>query len=209
MRYLATRKPSSTFTVTGSLLTGRYNHTATLLPDGRVLVVGGGIYLSDVFQSTEYYDPQAGTFSAGPDMANARSYHTAILLKDGKVLQTGGQVTNIQILASVEVFDPVANTMSGASAYPPLPIAKTAHPATWMADGTVLLAGGYDGTYVSGDSRLYDPATLTYRATGAIGNPRANATATTLQDGRVLLAGGGADYINIGSRPLDSAEIYQ
>ena len=78
---------SGTWTATGSLATGRYFHTATLLPNGKVLVAGGGQRFS---ASAELYDPASGTWTATGSLATARYGHTATLLPNGKVLVAGG-----------------------------------------------------------------------------------------------------------------------
>ena len=80
---------SGTWTATGSLGTARYDHTATLLPSGKVLVAGGqnnGRHLS----SAELYDPASGTWTATGSLGTARHAHTATLLPSGKVLVAGG-----------------------------------------------------------------------------------------------------------------------
>jgi hypothetical protein len=89
-------------------------HTATLLPDGRVLIAGGMNWdLSAVASSAELYDPKTGTFSPTGPMATARAAHTATLLADGRVLITGGRNlagTNWLTLPSAELYDPKTGT---------------------------------------------------------------------------------------------------
>ena len=72
---------------TGSMATARCLHTATLLPNGKVLVAGG---VDGVLSSAELYDPASGTWSATGSMGTARDYHTATLLPNGQVLVAGG-----------------------------------------------------------------------------------------------------------------------
>ena len=81
-----------TFEQTGSLITGRNTHTATLLPDGKVLVAGGyNDNSGGMLASAEVYDPASGIWTFTNDsLANARYLHTATLLLDGTVLITGG-----------------------------------------------------------------------------------------------------------------------
>src|SRR4029077_3614336 len=93
----------------GSLNIARYAHTATLLPNGKVLVAGGygnTGYLS----STELYDPARGTWTATGSLNNARSYHTATLLPNGKVLVAGGFGIGGVFFRSAELYDPVSGT---------------------------------------------------------------------------------------------------
>src|SRR5436309_11932652 len=93
---------------TGSLKTARFHHTATLLPDGRVLVVGGE-HGRDPLASAELYDPATGTWSATGSLNTARDSHTATLLPNGNVLVAGGEATSGD-LASAELYDPATGT---------------------------------------------------------------------------------------------------
>src|SRR5207249_1043693 len=96
-----------TFSATGSMGTARVQHTATLLPNGRVLVAGGVIDSPFcAVASAELYDPQTGTFSPTGSMGTARYSHTATLLPNGKVLVTGGFDCSSSYIASAELYDP-------------------------------------------------------------------------------------------------------
>jgi hypothetical protein len=105
---IATAQSSSTFTTTGSMMTARSQHTATLLPNGKVLIAGGArstslsgadsrdCYVPNVgciLASAELFDPGPGTFSRTGDMTTARRVHTATLLADGRILIAGGYGT--------------------------------------------------------------------------------------------------------------------
>jgi hypothetical protein len=86
-----------------SLNTGRYNHTATLLSDGQVLIVGGGVHLA----STELYSPVSGTFSVAANSNTGRTDHATVLLTNGEALTMGGYDAsggNIGYLSSAETF---------------------------------------------------------------------------------------------------------
>ena len=83
---------SGSWSATGSLNTARYDHTATLLPNGKVLVAGG-LITAAILASAELYDPASGTWSATGSLNTARDDHTATLLPNGKVLVAGGSVT--------------------------------------------------------------------------------------------------------------------
>src|SRR5438874_10226419 len=94
---------------TGSLKTARFHHTATLLPDGRVLVVGGE-QAHTPLASAELYDPATGTWSATGSLNTAREYHTATLLPNGKVLVAGGSDTDLD---TAEAYDPANAPATG------------------------------------------------------------------------------------------------
>src|SRR5262249_21426773 len=93
-----------TWTDTGSLRTARWSHTATLLPNGKVLVAGGRNNQSD-FDSVELYDPATGVWTATRSMTTPRFNHTATLLPNGQVLVTGGFEFGVGDLASAELYD--------------------------------------------------------------------------------------------------------
>ena len=90
-----------TWTATGSLNTAHFNHTATLLPNGKVLVAGGDIGLS----IAELYDPAAGTWANTDSLNTGRKCHTATRLPNGKVLVGGGTDISNNLLASAEIYD--------------------------------------------------------------------------------------------------------
>jgi Galactose oxidase, central domain/Kelch motif len=131
-------------------------------------------------------------FQATGDMGPERAAHTATLLTNGKVLVTGG-FNSTDILATAELFDPATGTFTPTGA---MTTARFSHTATLLANGKVLVTGGSDITGLfdnSGDlatAELYDPATGTFTATGAMSEPRSEHTATLLANGKVLMAGG-------------------
>src|SRR5262249_56355469 len=96
----------------GSLNPPRFHHTSTLLPDGRVLVVGGE-YRSTPLASAELYDPATGTWSNTGSLSTARDSHTATLLTNGMVLVAGGRETDPgPALATAELYDPATGSWS-------------------------------------------------------------------------------------------------
>ncbi|NBS79417.1 hypothetical protein EBS57_06315, partial [bacterium] len=96
----------STFTLTGSMSTPRYLHTATRLNDGRVLVVGGYDAGGRALSSAEIYNPSTGTWANTGGLRYARTDHQAVLLSSGKVLVFGGfDSTTEQSLSTAELYD--------------------------------------------------------------------------------------------------------
>ncbi|MBN2503460.1 MAG: Ig-like domain repeat protein, partial [Anaerolineales bacterium] len=194
-----------TFSLGVPMAYSRNGHTATMLPDGRVLVVGGKIYDGN-YQLTgtaEIYDPVANSWSPAASMSVERIFHTATLLNDGRVLIAGGgRYYNSNIHASAEIYDPAANTWNSVDS---LSVARTEHTATLLNDGTVLVAGGHDGEGgIHSTAELFDLVTETWSVTGNMNVARTVHTATLLPDGKVLVAGG-TDNTGDG---FNTAEIY-
>jgi WD40 repeat protein len=195
--------PSTTsFKSTGRMMAGRGGHSATLLPDGRVLLAGGGNQGGGEFpfygvgtRAAELYDPSRGVFAATGSMAMERLGHTATLLLDGTVLIAGGGPSSTsQPTDSAEVYEPASGAFISTGS---LSAPRSGHTATLLPNGKVLIAGGYtaflDGEFqASASAEIYDPVTRTFSATGNMGLPRYLHTATLLADGTVLVAGGGS-----------------
>ena len=199
-------QPAKAFisTTTGSLNTARWNHTATLLNNGKVLVVGGS-GISGVLQDAELYDPATGTWTPTSSPNTARWGHTATLLPNGKVLVAGG-TDGSSSLSSTELYDPATGTWTVTGS---LNTARFGQTATLLQNGKVLVAGGFNSA--SSDlalrmGELYDPATgyWTVSKGNRLITSRYEHTATLLPDGRVLVAGG----YNTSSGVLSSAELY-
>jgi len=171
-----------------SLSTSRSDHSATLLPNGKVLVAGG-ISGFTVLVSMELYDPATNTWSPAADMPALNS-PTATLLQNGKVLFTG-------IDANAATYDPTTNTWSPAGT---MTVARDGYTATLLANGKVLVAGGIVN---SGSAELYDPVTNTWSTAASMSTGRLGHTATVLQSGKVLVAGG-----QISGGTTGSAELY-
>ena len=126
--------------VTGILNTDRNLHTATLLPNGMVLVAGGFDHRFIASASAELYDPASGTWTATGSLNTARGWHTATLLPNGLVLVAGGSgITGTS--ASAELYDPASGTWTATGS---LNRARRHHTATLLQNGMVLVAGGLD-----------------------------------------------------------------
>ncbi len=198
------------FSATGSMAGPRYVASAALLADGRVLVAGG-LSGRDLLSSAELYDPTTGLFSATGDLIEARAQPNAVaMLADGRVLIAGGD-GDAGPLASAELYDPATGTFSATG---PMPEARVVQSLVALDDGKVLMVGGSDGGFSGGfpiyypTAALYDPATDTFGATGALAFPREMQAASRLPDGRVLVAGGAHLAGNPGSVTVATAEIY-
>jgi N-acetylneuraminic acid mutarotase len=202
---------TGTWSVTGNLNTTRDGATATLLPNGKVLVAGGwGNCTTNAgcrfLSSTELFDPATGTWSATGNLNTTRIGHTATLLQNGKVLVAAGLI-NYQsgaILNSAELYDPATGTWSITGS---LNAARSDHTATLLPNGRVLVAGGqFSGNELS-SAELYDPMTETWSITGNLNENRGGHGATLLQNGKVLVTGNFLSCPNECNDPAD-AEIY-
>ena len=182
------------WSTTGSLNFARYAHTATLLPNGKVLVTGG---VADYPRSAELYDPASGSWSVTGSLNTARYFPSATLLPNGKVLVAGGWNTISGYLTSAELYDPTTGSWSATGS---MNTARNQQTATLLPNGKVLVAGGVI-PYLS-SAELYDPATGNWSTTGSLITARAGHSATLLPNGKVLVAGGN------NSAPLNSAELY-
>jgi N-acetylneuraminic acid mutarotase len=98
---------SGTWTPIAGMTSARVGHSATLLPNGNVLVAGGQAQASGgAWLTSEIYDPTAGTWTATGNLAAPRTFHSATLLTNGKVLAVGGWTTNFVTLATAELYTP-------------------------------------------------------------------------------------------------------
>src|SRR5690349_467880 len=137
-----------------SLTTGRDFNTATLLPDGSVLVAGGYALPLGTTASAERYFPSTNTWQPAGTMVYARRRHAAALLDSGKVLVVGGETAAGTPLGTAEVYDPATNTWAETG---PLKAARTDLTATRLPNGKVLVAGGWTGSAQLNTAELFDP----------------------------------------------------
>jgi len=183
---------SGAWSATRSLPEPRSGHTATLLADGRVLLVGGvGRFVdptrSVARASADTYDPGSGRWTSAAGLSRARFGHTASLLADGRVLVAGGSPGFGTALASVEVFNARTGRWSPGT---PLLGGRYWHTATGLADGGILLVGGEAEGQLVARTEVYSPATDAWLRAGPRGGSRLYHAAALLLDGSVLVAGG-------------------
>ncbi|RKG54892.1 kelch-like protein [Corallococcus sp. AB011P] len=185
---------TGTWQPTGGMVVPRTQHTATLLPDGRVLVTGGQLVANSTtnsLASAELYDPETGTWTVAASMGAARDYHYALLLETGRVLVLGGEQWlggNRTKLASAELYDVATNKWLPTGS---LTIPRYFAAASLLPSGQVLVSGGESPTGgYSATAELYTPSTGTWRPTGSMAVSRRFHAQTTLPDGRVLVTSG-------------------
>lgn len=174
-----------------SMTAPRASHTATRLPDGTVLIVGGCARdgCDGQLASAERFDPKTGRFQRINGMARPRTGHTATPLADGRVLVAGGWSLG-QVTAGTEVFDPATGRFAPAG---PMLTPRAGHTATALADGRVLMIGGERANQVAvAEVEVFDPATGAFTRLGALAEPRIAHRTALLADGRVLVVGGRA-----------------
>jgi N-acetylneuraminic acid mutarotase len=194
---------------TGSLKTPRSRHIAVRLADGKVLVAGGNTTGSYTFlNSAEIYDPDTGLWSSTGSLNGGRAGHQAMVLADGKVLIAGGEVFQSGRwfnYKTAELYDPTTGGWSSAGT---MNHAHNQFAAVLLANGKVLVISGWSDVssdmWLQRSTELYDPITRSWTLTGDLMIARAYPTATLLPNGKVLLVGGGDDYIG----GLDTAELY-
>ncbi|HEV8484456.1 MAG TPA: kelch repeat-containing protein [Blastocatellia bacterium] len=206
--------PGGSWTSTGELNIGRYAHTATLLPNGKVLVAGGRG--SDACftptSSAELYDPDSATWMPTGSLNTARFGHTATLLHNGLVLVAGGYASDF--LNSAELYDPATGTWHPTGSFKTIRILWDDYSTTSAAlllNGKVLVVGRSASDFAA---ELYEPETGTWVSTShdyILGSPRGM---VSLPNGKVLALSGQDniwDYIVSARRPLDNgigSELY-
>ena len=182
----------------------RGNHTATLLPNGKVLVVGGlcsgGFTYPD--NSAELYDPSTGTWKATGSMNVARVSTAATLLANGHVLIAGGNSTSSGA-RSAELYDSSSGTWKTTGS---MNVYRTTLAATLLTNGDVLVFGGTG--LASSTSEFYSPTKKMWTMTGQyyVAPSISGHTLTLLGTGKAQVAGGRDKYsITSYSRLYDSS----
>ena len=177
---------------TGNTLEPRFDHTATLLPNGKVLIAGGMARNGIIEPTAELYDPQTGKFSSAGKMLSPRGWGaTATILRSGEVLIAGGGSASACdvscYLASAEVYDPSSGTFTAVGN---MTARRAGASAILLQDGDVLIVGGNEA---SGDEQvasaeLYHPSTRTFSTTGSMRSLAGASVLLQLQNGKVLAA---------------------
>ena len=216
------------FTPTGNMNIERVNHAAALLPDGRVLIIGGVANNGEAVAFAELYNPDAGTFAKVARLTDARVSPTTTVMENGEVLVAGGEVlltrgpdndiANLvhDRLNTAEIYSPKVAAFNcvggvgflGEFCNQSMAVRRISHTSTLLMNGRVLIAGG-DGNCLTytGSAELYDPKLGAFIAASDLIADRQQHTATLLNDGEVLLVGGlGACKT---APPVLQAEVYE
>ena len=174
---------------TGNTLEPRFDHTATLLPNGKVLIAAGMARNGIIEPTAELYDPHTGRFMSAGKMQSPRGWGvTATLLSSGKVLLAGGGSASgcdaSCYLASAEVYDPSSGAFTSAGS---MTTPRAGANAILLQNGDVLIVGGNDvsgGRHIA-SAELYHPATGTFSITGSMHSEGASVL-VMLKNGKVL-----------------------
>ena len=195
---------TNSFTRVGDMRQSRESPSVVLLPNGKVLAIGGrggGAFLA----TAELYDPATETWSYTGSLTTARSWGVAVLLPDGRVLITGGITNGNTRLTSTEIYDPESGFFVTMA---PMPQARQGASGTLMADGNVFIAGGGNGTVLFQSAVIYNVSTDTWTTISSQMNATHTASSSSpggisllLPDGRILIAGGWAS--NTGVTTMD------
>ncbi|MCP4664589.1 MAG: DUF11 domain-containing protein [bacterium] len=191
---------AGSWSTTAPPLIDRWGHTASLLPTGEVMVVGGGRDDGSTTVLVELYDPVLESWSELNPLAIDRRNHTATVLSDGRLLVAGGirDAAPDVVLNSVEIYDPITGQWTGPAA---MSEPRFNHAAVLLPSGKLLVMGGQDQSGADlASAELYDPGLGTWQTVDPMTIARRDHDATLLPSGEVLVVGG---------RNRTRAEIYR
>ena len=198
--------------VPASLQQARFGHTSVLLPDGRVLIVGGKVLSTDErVLPAELFDPKTGTFTATGSLEVGRDRCTAWVIGTSpvRVLVAGGSAKEGGTVPArkCEIYDVATGKFSTG---PELVRDRMAHTATPFPDGRVLLVGGWSNgdNATTRQAELWDPVKQQFLPAGTLQHGRHDHAAVRLRDGRVLVAGGKEAPAREGVESPLAAEIW-
>ena len=182
-------------------------HTATLLPDGRVVAIGT-FHSSHVMPRVAIYDPATQSWSQGAtlllyggNVARERIGHIATLLPNGRILMAGGAGSTAPE-NTADLYDPATNQWLPA---PSMTKDRLNATAARLPDDRVLVVGGRNLGGLTGSAEFYNPTTNTWSAAPGLAIPRSEHTMTTLTDGKLLVAGGLFEFPSVSAT---TAELY-
>jgi N-acetylneuraminic acid mutarotase len=193
----------------GRMSVPRQRFTASSLADGGVLLVGGEasryepVEYDDhwrlegkrwAFEIAEVWSPRTNKVERTGSMNAARTGHAAVVLPDSRVLVTGGEGGSVGTLASAEIWDPHGQTWSYVS---DMGEPRTDHTATLLGDGRVLVVGGRrtaEANIVTlASAEVWDPDKDLWTPVAPLTFARSGHHAATLDDGRIIIAGGSGE----------------
>ncbi len=212
---------TNTYTATGSMGVARAGHAATLLNDGRVLVVAGNKDLSDVIKALngmlktcEIYNPTTGTWSSTSSVAEKVIGPSLTTLANGQVLVAGGARVNFFIgipigvvsVTRCQLWNPSSGTWTNTGSMKQHRSVHTFNTIR-LLDGRVFIAGGvvvnislpattFAGAKSTDKCEYYNPTSGTWVALPNMSASRLSHTVNEMPNGRVLIAGGATGSID-------------
>ena len=197
---------TQSFTAVAGIAPDRRRYSATLLNDGRILIVGGFDPQGPSKQAL-ILDRPGESLTSAPDTMCGHGFHSATLLKDGLVLIAGGSISDDASSDCAEIYDPTANRFQLTAGK--LNVSRLRHSATLLRDGRVLIAGGAHASggvnHALNSAEIFDPATGRFTLTrDRMHTKRDDLRSCLFHDGTVLIAGGWDNQ----AKMLHSLEIF-